>query len=142
MSPTISSPSLCLPNCVRQALNTTRPLPFTFTAATKTQLINDWLALVETGRYHHFTSASVDSQRFRRQLERCEHEQHGNFTQWGIPAHVSWRHPVTLQDEPLHDDHMLSAALVAVMSDSDLRPRELVSTPAARRRMSRLEDIE
>ena len=119
-----------------------RVLPFTFTAATKTQLINDWLALVETGRYHHFTSASVDSQRFRRQLERCEHEQHGNFTQWGIPAHVSWRHPITLQDEPLHDDHMLSAALVAVMSDSDLRPRELVSTPAARRRISRLEDIE
>ena len=120
--------------------NKTKVLDFTFTASTKTELLNGWLALIETGRYHHFVNESVSSYQFRRQLECCEHEVKGNFIQWGIPAHVSWRNPITLHGETLHDDHMLSAALIAVIADSDLQFREMTSTPAPRRRTLRSED--
>ncbi len=110
-----------------------RVVPFRFSAASKTQLLNDWLALIETGRYKHYRDDSVDCQRFIRQLEKCEHTPHGAMLQWGIPAHVTWRHPITLADEPLHDDHLISAALVAALRDGDALPREAVSQPAARR---------
>src|SRR5487761_2226857 len=80
---------------------------------------------------------TYDAMCFICQLEKCEHEYRGsaslwggNLIQWGIPAHVSWRHPVTLQSEPLHDDHLISAALVSVVADSDLQPRAASSTPA------------
>ena len=80
--------------------------------------------------------------RFICQLEKCEHEYRGNLIQWGIPAHVTWRHPVTLADEPLHDDHLISAALVAAIRESDVQPREVVSQPAARRLRSTREDMD
>ncbi len=108
-------------------------IAFTFTAAAKSALLNDFLALIETGRYRHYRDASVDSHRFTRQLEKCEHHYYGAHVQWGVPAHVAWRHPITGADEPLHDDHLISAALVAVLSDSDLQAREVISSPAPRR---------
>ncbi len=111
--------------------------PFQFTAATKTQLLNDWLALIETGRYKHYRDDSIDCQRFIRQLEKCEHQYRGNLIQWGIPAHVTWRHPVTLQDEPIHDDHLISAALVAIIADSNLQPREITSVQPSRNAVTR-----
>ncbi len=115
-----------------------RVIPFQFTASSKTDLLNNFLALIETGRYHHYTAPAngkidLDYARFYAQLQKCEHQEYGNHTEWGIPAHVTWRHPVTLADEPLHDDHLLSVSLVGVLTDADLQPRAASSTPAPRR---------
>ncbi len=52
----------------------------------------------------------------------------------GIPAHAAWRHPVTLLDEPLHDDHLLACSLVAALADADLQPHTATRTPAPRRK--------
>ncbi|HEY3289312.1 MAG TPA: hypothetical protein VGK87_04215 [Anaerolineae bacterium] len=117
-----------------------RVTPFTFTAATKTALLNDFLALIETGRYHHYRDEGVDALRFVRQLEKCEHAYRGALMKWGVPAHVAWRHPVTGTEEPLHDDHLVSAALVAVLAESNLRPREVTSTASLRRTSSRMDE--
>jgi hypothetical protein len=59
---------------------------------------------------------------------------------WSIPEHVTWRHPVTLQDETLHDDHLMSVALIGVLADADLQPHVATSTPAPRRRPGRRDE--
>jgi hypothetical protein len=114
-----------------------RVRPFHFSAQSKTALLHEWLALIETGRYRHYSApgngrADVDYERLREQLQRCEHAERVGHTQWGVPAHVTWRNPVTQQDEGLHDDHLMAAALCAVAADADLRPREANSIAAAR----------
>ena len=113
-------------------------VPFQFTASSKTDLLNNFLALIETGRYHHYDAQTngkidLDHLRFFEQLRQCEHVEHSTHTEWGIPAHVSWRHPVKLADEPLHDDHLLSVSLVGVLADAELQPRSASSTPAPKR---------
>jgi hypothetical protein len=120
-------------------------IPFQFTAQSKTDLLNQWLALIETGRYKHYATPAnahidVDHDRFYEQLRKCEHTEYANHTEWGIPAHVTWRHPVTLQDETLHDDHLMSMALVGVLADADLQLHVATSTPAPRRKPSRVDD--
>ena len=82
----------------------------------------------------------MDRDRFFEQLKKCEHQKYANHTEWGILAHVAWRHPATLQEEPLHNDHLMSVALVAVLADADLQPHTATSTPAPRRSPGRQEE--
>lgn len=102
--------------------------PFTFTAASKSRLWETWLALVETGRYHHYTPApdDTDGQRVREQMRRIQVDQHGQYLAWGIPSHVTWQHPTTLAIEPLHDDHLIAAVMSALAADTLAAP--LVAT--------------
>jgi hypothetical protein len=123
-----------------------RVIPFHFSGSSKTALLNQWLALIETGRYLHFQtpaggngSSDLDYARMREQLMRCEHEEKitsngtARHTEWGVPAVACWRNPHTLVDELLHDDHLLAVALVGVLAEADLRPHTATSTPAPRR---------
>jgi hypothetical protein len=123
-----------------------RVIPFQFTGASKTALLHQWLALIETGRYRHYQaqpggngSSDLDHARLREQLLRCEFEEKAahngtaHHTEWGVPAAACWRNPHTLADELLHDDHLLAVALVSVLAEADLRPHTASSTPAPRR---------
>ena len=124
-----------------------RVIPFHFSGASKTALLHQWLALIETGRYRHYQapaggngSSDLDYARMREQLVRCEHEEQitrngaAHHTEWGVPAVACWRNPHTLADELLHDDHLLAVALVGVLAEADLRPHTATSTAAPRRR--------
>ena len=123
-----------------------RVIPFHFTGASKTELLNQWLALIETGRYRHYQalasgngSSDLDYARMREQMARCEHTEKATrngaaqHTEWGVPAVAYWRNPHTLADELLHDDHLLAVAMVGVLAEADLRPHTATSTPAPRR---------
>jgi hypothetical protein len=123
-----------------------RVIPFLFTSASKTELLNQWLALIETGRYRHYQAlatgngtSDVDYARLREQMIRCEHEEKAasigvaHHTEWGVPPMATWRNPHTLDEELLHDDHLLAVSLVAVLAEADLRPHIATSTPAPRR---------
>jgi hypothetical protein len=103
-------------------------IPFTFTAASKSRLWETWLAIIETGRYHHYTPApdDVDGLRAREQMRRVQVNQNGQHLAWGIPAHITWQHPITLAIEPLHDDHLITAAMAALAADTTAAP--LVAT--------------
>ena len=123
-----------------------RVIPFIFTPASKTELLHQWLALIETGRYRHYQLlakangySDVDYARLREQLVRCEHDERPSrngvayHTEWGVPATATWHNPHTLEEEPLHDDHLMAVALVSVLADADLKVRTATSTPAPRR---------
>jgi hypothetical protein len=102
--------------------------PITLSAAFKTDLLNNFLALVETGRYHHYIadagngSTDPDHARAMAQLQACVADQHGRYTEWGIDASVTWLNPRTLKKEPLHDDHLLAVSYVGVLAEADLGP--------------------
>lgn len=102
---------------------------FTFTASSKSRLWETWLALIETGRYHHYTPdpSDVDGQRVREQMRRVTVEQRGQALHWGIPPHITWQHPITLAIEPLHDDHLIAAAMAALAADDTIAPAAAVS---------------
>jgi hypothetical protein len=103
--------------------------PFTFTAPSKTRLWETWLALIETGRYHHYTPApdDVDGQRLLAQLEHVQITQRGQYLSWGVPTHQTWQHPITLQIEPLHDDHLIAAVMSALAADDHITPANAIS---------------
>ena len=93
---------------------------FVFTASTKTKLLNDFLALIETGRFHHYTTEDADRARLIEQLRQCEYTTSANAIQWAVPDHATWFNPFTQRIERLHDDHLLAIALVAVLKDVQL----------------------
>lgn len=93
--------------------------PFTFTPQSKSNLWDTWLALIETHRYHHYTPSPLDADGLRaiEQMHRVITTSSGRHIAWGIPNHVTWQHPITLQIEPLHDDHITVAAMSALAAD-------------------------
>jgi len=98
-----------------------RVLPFTFTAASKSKLGWDFLALVESGRWKEAADAADDElgRLFARQLELCQYEilpGPEKRMRWGVPD--GSRDPLTGQ--PAHDDLLISAALCAVLDDQPL----------------------
>lgn len=103
-----------------------RVTPFVFTASTKTKLLNDFLALIETGRYHHYAGDDPDRARLIEQLRQCEYTQSvsspgaGGAIQWAVPDHATWHNPYTARTERLHDDHLLAVSLVATLKDAPI----------------------
>jgi hypothetical protein len=110
-----------------------RVIPFVFTSSSKSKLGWDFMGMIDSGRFKdyratepgHSRHASVyafdpDSLRelFLRQAEYCQYEVRpgsGQVLRWGVPD--SQRDPAT--GELLHDDLLLSAALVAVLDGQD-----------------------
>lgn len=108
-------------------------IPYVFNASTKSKLGWDFLAVVETGRFKDWASASgsasphvdaavlpsADTQEtFFRQLDACLMEVvtgPDRKMKWGVPDGT--RDP--LNNEYLHDDLIISAALCSVLDEQE-----------------------
>jgi hypothetical protein len=119
------------------SLGPTRVTPFKFTPLTKAQLGSSFLSLVETGRFKYWTdpppssvpctltpvpgsSADPDSTAFFLQAASCSYSlppdgQFDRHLKWGVPPTATVSTPTGPQ--PVHDDRLLSAALIAVYDD-------------------------
>lgn len=100
-----------------------RVIRFEFSAASKSRLGWDFLAICDTGRFKEGGFGSENqarlSTRFWRQVELCQYQVEpgaGMRLRWGVPEDS--RDPHT--GEPAHDDLLLSAALCAVMDGTPL----------------------
>ena len=98
-------------------------LPFTFTSASKSRLGWDFLGLIETGRFKNHRSdpsaPSADNEQFLEQLEACQMTVlpgPGQLIRWGVPDGTR----STRDGQPVHDDWILSSALVAVLDREEL----------------------
>lgn len=90
--------------------------------AAKARLGSDFLALIETGRFKYWTGdedlALSDGWWFRRQAAACTYSlpEHGRFDRdlrWGVPDQATIATPAG--SLPIHDDRLLSAALIAAL---------------------------
>ena len=125
------------------ALGPGRVTPFKFTAQSKAQLGSRFLSIVETGRFKYWADSDqlsvgssqlavddplttdhyqlpTDSSLFFLQAAHCLYElpPGGSFERhlrWGVPEGVTVETPAGRQ--PLHDDRLLSAALVAAYDE-------------------------
>ncbi len=89
----------------------TRLLPFEFSQASKSTLGWDFLTLVETGRFKEFHPLDPE---MSRQLEQCQYtilEGPGKLMRWGVPE--GRRDPAN--GDMVHDDYLISAALVSLL---------------------------
>jgi hypothetical protein len=97
------------------ALGEKRVLPFQFNSSTKSELGWGFTGIIDSGRYKEYASdGAFDSTWFWRQLEAVEYEVRpgpGQLLKWAVP------------DPAMHDDLVMSAALVAVLEEQDWRPR-------------------
>jgi hypothetical protein len=97
-----------------------RVVQFVFNGATKSQLGWDFLTVIETGRFKDWAvpevERDVEAEIFVKQLEFVKYEAGLNQTlKWGVPS--ATRDPQT--GELVHDDGVLSAALVAMLDVQD-----------------------
>lgn len=80
-------------------------LPVEFNLASKSDLGWDFLGLIETGRFKDYVEdGASDTRQFWREVEACEFEVlpgPGQRMRWGV------------RDPALHDDYLISAALVS-----------------------------
>lgn len=96
-----------------------RVLPFVFSQASKSQLGWDLLAVIETGRLRDWAltpGVRDEAALFLEQCRACQMEilpGPERRMRWGVPDGA--RSP--LDGQPLHDDLLLSAALVALLDD-------------------------
>lgn len=98
--------------------------PFTFTSASKSRLAWDLLGLLESSRLQTFDPAlGADAEQARldklcrRQFEACRYSVlpgPGKLIRWSV------------EDETLHDDLLISTALIATLDRVDWRPRTAV----------------
>ena len=89
--------------------------PFAFSAASKSELGWRFLAAIDGGRLKEYApDGEEDTRLFWRQLEACGYEVRpgpGKLLAWGV------------DDARLHDDLLMSLALVGALDDVDWRPR-------------------
>src|SRR5690606_15131368 len=95
--------------------------PFVFSSASKSRLAWEFLGLIDSGRFQTFDPGKCSDPEqarlgdlFLRQLEACRYTVlpgPGRLLRWGV------------DDERLHDDLLMSAALVAALQHQDWRPR-------------------
>jgi hypothetical protein len=109
-----------LSSFLRAALGDRVVLPFVFSLASKSKLGWDFLGVIDSGRFKEYGQAedwetSELARIFWRQVEQCTYE-----VRPGPNRLMSWSVP----DPRVHDDLLLSAALVAVLDEQDWRPRE------------------
>ena len=111
-----------LTSFLRASLGERVVMPFVFSSVSKSQLAWDLLGLIDAGRVRVFVvddGAEPEQRRldalFWRQLTFCRFTVlpgPGKLLRWGV------------EDATLHDDLLISFALVAVLDRRDLRPRE------------------
>jgi hypothetical protein len=97
-------------------------VPFIFSSASKSQLAWDLLGLIDSGRLRVCTPTGDDDadqqrldRRFWDQVEACRYTVlpgPGHLVRWGV------------DDPTLHDDLLMSLALIAVLDRQDFRLRE------------------
>jgi hypothetical protein len=102
-------------------------LPFIFTPSSKSKLGWDFLGICDTGRFqeHALRDHDSESDTFWKEVEFAQYEVMpgpGKLLRWGVPDGT--RDPATA--EIVHDDTLLSAALVAVL---DAQPWAAVTGP-------------
>jgi hypothetical protein len=93
-------------------------IPFTFTSSSKSKLGWDFLACIETGRFKDYNPADPT---FLQQLSFCSlavQPGPGHLIKWSVPDNT--RDPAT--GDLVHDDLLMSAALVAVLDDLPWTP--------------------
>jgi hypothetical protein len=119
-----------------------RVIPFTFTSRSKSDLLWSWLGLIDSGRFKDHApagvpvarpdhchserseeslSASLEQQEFWRQVSFCEFEVligPQKTVRWGVPDGT--RDPS--DGNLVHDDLVISAALVAALDEQDWTP--------------------
>lgn len=91
-----------------------RVLPFVFSQSSKSALGWDFLGIIETGRYREYSPPDRLQVRFWQQVAHCEfsvQDGPGRLARWGVPDGL--REPQS--GELVHDDLLLSAALVGVL---------------------------
>lgn len=104
-------------------LGKSRVTGFVFTPASKAQLATGFLSLIETGRFQYWSDGEEllsDSWWFWAQAAACTYEMpaNGRFerdVRWGVPATA--RVDTPSGSLPIHDDRLISAALIAVHDD-------------------------
>ena len=112
-----------LTSFLRASLGERVVLPFIFSAASKSALGWSFLGAIDAGRFkdHAPCSHADDAEAsaldavFWAQVRQCQYEVRpgpGRLMSWAVP------------DPKVHDDLLLSAALVAVLDEQDWRPRE------------------
>jgi hypothetical protein len=113
-----------LASFLRSALGERVVLPFIFSLSSKSQLGWGFLGVIDSGRFKDYDDASrrdAEAQSLReifwRQVEQCTYD-----VRPGPNRLMSWSVP----DPRVHDDLLLSAALVAVLDEQDWRPREAI----------------
>lgn len=114
-------------------------LPFVFTSSSKSALGWAFLALIETGRYKEYAPGTCEApstpaveegpgvrddplqREFWRQIDNCQYdilEGAGRIMRWGVPD--GSRDPAT--GDFLHDDLVISAALVSQLDEQPIGP--------------------
>ena len=85
-----------------------RIVPFVFSAASKSRLGWDFLAICDTGRFHDHADDSPERAHFWQQVAAAEYEVRegpGQLLRWGV------------RDPQIHDDLLVSAALCAALDE-------------------------
>ncbi len=93
-------------------------IPFVFTQKSKSDLGWSFLASIETGRYKEYAPADDLQRKFWQQAEQCQSrvmDGPGKVLRWGVPDGT--RSPET--GELVHDDLLVSAALVSVLDGQE-----------------------
>jgi hypothetical protein len=103
---------------LQKALGKRTVIPFVFSSASKSKLGYDFCGIVDGGRYKEYApDGAADTAWFWRQVGAVEYRVRQG------PTHVmSWGVP----NPTVHDDLVMSAALVAVLDGLDWRPRKAV----------------
>jgi hypothetical protein len=92
-----------------------RIIPFEFNTRTKSDLLWDFLGIIDSGRFKDF---SPDHQTFWEQIQFCEFEileGPQKRVRWGVPDGT--RNPAT--GDLVHDDLLISASMCAVLDEQD-----------------------
>jgi hypothetical protein len=93
-------------------------LPFVFTSKSKSDLGWGFAGVIDSGRFKDYAHDQAwDTGQFWRQLEAIEYEVRpgpGQLMKWSV------------KDPAVHDDLVMSAALVAVLDGQDWRSRSAV----------------
>ncbi len=95
-----------------------RVIPFLFSAASKSQLGWNFLALIDSGRFKNHRESSPQQQQFLSEARACKFA----ITP-GPERRLSWSVPPGSRDasgQPIHDDWLMSAALCSLLENEPL----------------------
>ena len=101
-----------LANFLERALSG-RVIPFLFNSASKSRLGWDFLALIDSGRFQEHVDSTPEQEQFFREARACKYTLSSGpdrRLQWSLPAGTRNR-----QGQEIHDDWLMSAALVSLL---------------------------
>lgn len=101
-----------LANFLERALSG-RVIPFQFNSASKSRLGWDFLALIDSGRFQEHADPSAEQEQFFKEARACKYTLSpgpDRRLQWSVPPGTRDR-----QGQLIHDDWLMSAALVSLL---------------------------